>query len=253
MLAASDRQEVHTARCEAGCLTERVRRAYDTLVHDFAKWSPSANFRGAFEVTALAEVRRRQQHGHVRVLEIGCGHGTWAEILYRGATDAGRLTYLGIDLSAPRVEIGRRRLAQYPSATLEVADGSGGGPDTRVDLILAIEVLSHVNPTDYGAWFRRWYRWLSDGGCFIVIDKERFSTHDLRVRWERMRRRLPGRFQGRLRIFPEHFGDLVGTLRYPSFTTLRRTAGQAAFHVRPIFRHAEFRALIGDRIDIPGS
>lgn len=251
MISVRDRQDRRIVGRGPECLTERVRQAYDTLVHDFAKWSPSANFRGVFEQTALAEVRRRQQDGPVRVLEIGCGHGTWAEILYKGVADAERLTYLGIDLSAPRVEIGRRRLAEYPAATLEVADGSGGGPDTRVDLILAIEVLSHVNPPDYGAWFRRWYRWLADGGCFIVIDKERFSKHDMRLRWERLCRLLPSRMRGRLRVFPEHFGDLVGTLRYPSFNALRGTACRAGFQVRPIVRHAEFRALIGDRIEFP--
>jgi len=81
--ASSGPQAKPVCRLVARDRAARVRDAYIALHEDFSVWTPSAAFRGTFHATALEEARRRlQSQDKLRVLEVGCGHGTWAEELY---------------------------------------------------------------------------------------------------------------------------------------------------------------------------
>lgn len=224
-----------------------VREAYAALREDFARWTPSTTFRDIFQATVIAEVRRRLAGGEaVRVMEVGCGHATWAEEMYRAlAGPEARIDYVGIDFTPERVELGRRRLARVPSARLLVADANEFDTHERFDLVLAIEVLQHVDPRRYETWLARWRDWLRPGGAVVVIDKERYSAHALRVRMDLARRRwLPDRLRRSGYYFPEPFTTLMSTLAYPAFGGLRRLAARLGYTVRPIVRRGVFRALI---------
>lgn len=226
----------------------RVRYAYEALRADFERWTPSAAFTRAFDNTALAEIARRLEIGpSVDVLEVGCGHGSWAERLYDRIESADdRVRYTGIDFCESRVAFGRDRLARHPSIRLVTADAETYEPPMPIDVLLAVEVISHVPSDRHAAWLARWCRWLRPGGSFVVIDKDRFSRHSLRVRLDYFRRRLPKRLRGVRYYFPDHFDDLLGTLHYPSFRRLACLARRQGFSTRPVFRCEVFRALIGD-------
>ncbi|MFQ5429765.1 MAG: class I SAM-dependent methyltransferase [Phycisphaerae bacterium] len=237
---------------QSGVRSQRVRDAYDRLHPVFARWTPSTAFRTVFARSVLEEIRRRiAVSTPVRILEIGCGHGTWAEEIHAQIEHADRhVRYLGVDLSPQRVADGRRRLADRQWADLVVADAERFNPSTPPDLILAIEVLAHVPRSQYGSWLARWRHWLAPGGGFVVIDKERYSKHTLRVRVEQLQHRfLPGFARRTRSYFPKEYRPLVETLAYPGFGELRRLARRTGFSPQPIIRHDLFRALVAHRRD----
>jgi SAM-dependent methyltransferase len=220
-----------------------VRRAYIALHDDFSAWSPSEAFRHVFCEAVVADVRDRLAvRDRVRVLEIGCGHGTWAgELIAALGPDASRVDYTGIDFTEPRIELGRRRLAKHPNVRLQVADANTFEPADPADVIMAIEVVSHVGADTHAAWLARWHRFLRPGGCAVIIDKDRISRHGLRFLLDRVLRRI--RPSGRTYYFPQKYDALVRTLRYPSFAALRRIATAAGFTARPLLKHGMFRGL----------
>lgn len=236
---------------------KRVRDAYEALHEDFAAWTPSASFVAAFERGVIAEIRRRLAAGHdrpIRILEVGCGHGVWAGRIRDAFAGAGNpLEYTGVDLSARRVTLARARLADWRTATFAVADGEAFTPAAPVDLLLAIEVISHVPAARQGAWLERWRGWLSPGGCAVIIDKDKYSRHALKVWWDRTRRHwLPTGLRGKP-YFPAHFTPLMDTLRYPSFRRLARLAGRARLAARPVLIEGAFHILTVDRPDHAGA
>ncbi len=230
--------------------TRKVRAAYDALHPHFARWTPSASFRSVFARAVLDEIHRiLARAAHVRILEVGCGHGTWAEEIYHEIERSEkRIDYLGLDLSPARIADAQQRLAAYPGAQVFVTNSETFQPPGPVDLILAIEVLEHVPRRRYAAWLAQWRRWLVPGGAFIVIDKERFSRHTLRVHMEQIQRRFCPWLARRSRgYFPQEYQQLVSTLAYPGFARLSRLARRTGFLPLPVVRHDIFHALIARR------
>jgi len=124
-------------------------------------------------------------------------------------------------------------MAEVSSASFACADCENLEPDGRFDLILAVEVISHVPFDRYSDWFARWREWLAEGGSAIVIDKDRYSRHNLRLKWDSLKRRvLPGFLKGRRYYFDDDFADLVGTLNYPSFARMSRISRRVGFAPR---------------------
>jgi len=245
--ASSGPQAKPVCRLVARDRAARVRDAYIALHEDFSVWTPSAAFRGTFHATALEEARRRlQSQDKLRVLEVGCGHGTWAEELYNHLDQADdRVDYLGIDFTEPRIDLGRHRFASHPSARFLVADAETFEPSTPFDMILVVEVISHVAPSRYRRWLKNWFAWLAPGGCAVVIDKDRYSRHALRLSWETLKRRwLPSAHTRAPYYFPPHYGDYVTTLTYPSFWRLRRLGCRVGFCSPREASEGFFRGLI---------
>ena len=235
-----------TAPTHAG----RVREAYIALHEEFSRWTPSDAFRHTFRASVVEELQRRSNsQGRISVLEVGCGHGTWALEMYEQVPRADeRIEYLGIDFTEPRIELGRVRMAEHTSASFLVADCEQFQPRQRFDVILGIEVISHVERRKYRQWLERWFSWLAPGGTVIIIDKDRFTKHALRLSWDVFKRRwLPRSVTARPYYFPEHFGDYAETIYYPSFASLRRMAIRMGYTARPLVEHRFFRAMFLDR------
>jgi ubiquinone/menaquinone biosynthesis C-methylase UbiE len=231
-----------------------VQRSYERHVETFEEWTPSAAFQETFRLSVIAEIARRLSTAKsVRILEVGCGHGTWARQIYNAFPgDERRIEYVGIDFTEARIEAAKRRMNATPSATFLCMDCECFKPNQSFDLILAVEVISHVPFDRYPDWFARWRSWLADGGSAVVIDKDRFSKHNLRLKWDSLKRKLlPTFLAGRSYYFTEEFADLVSTLNYPSFARLSRVATKSGLSPRPILEHGMFRALTADRQALP--
>lgn len=227
---------------------QRVRDSYTELAATFEAWQPSNDFRTTFHHTVIAEIRRRTAGpSPLNILEVGCGHGTWAAEIFEHVSGTD-LNYLGIDFTECRIHEARRRMAVHQGARFEIADCESFTPPHPFDLILAVEVISHVPFDRYHAWLTRWHDWLAPGGTVIIIDKERYSRHNLRLKWDSLKKRfLPRALRSRSYYFADGFEDYVRTLDYPSFGRLTRTARAAGLSPRPLFRLNLFRALTADR------
>jgi ubiquinone/menaquinone biosynthesis C-methylase UbiE len=248
---APSRETPATAcRLTAATHPERVREAYIALCDEFGAWTPSESFRHTFVSSVVDELKcRLDVQPRASVLEVGCGHGTWALEMYEQLPQADeRIDYTGIDFTEPRIELGRQRMAGHPSAKFVAADCEKYQPDRQFDLILGIEVISHVERNKHRAWLNRWFDWLAPGGTVIIIDKDRFTKHAMKLSWDVFKRRwLPQAFGARPYYFPEHFGDYAETIFYPSFSSLRRIASRIGYAARPLFTYRFFRALFLDK------
>lgn len=107
------------------------------------------------------------------ILEIGCSGGP----LMQRLRAAGYSDVMGIDVSAPAIELAQARgvphVAVMDGAALEFADA-------RFDLVIASDVLEHIE--DEGKALREWTRVLKPGGqilVFVPAHKYLWSEHDV--------------------------------------------------------------------------
>ena len=234
--------------------SQRVHDQFVELHEIFDRSPPSAPFRRFFDETIGREIAQRLASGSgpVRILEVGCGVGNWAEEIHaRFASDAGRIEYLGIDFAEPCVASCNQRLANHPKSRAIAADFESLPPDGGYDLVLFIEVFCHLRAGQDDAWVTRAKHWLAQGGVIGIIDKERYSKHGWRVRWDLFKRAvLPATLRGRPYYFPENYNTLLTTLRYPSFSHLARVARRIGLSPRSIAKHGLFTALLVDQCSV---
>lgn len=98
------------------------------------------------------------------ILEIGVGFGRVGKLLCEEWPDA---RYTGVDISPARIAEAREILPSH--AKLVEADFlDWDGPGEWCDLVIAVEVLMHVRPSDLGyavEMLRLWSRW-----CVVTVD-----------------------------------------------------------------------------------
>src|SRR5207302_1136541 len=84
----------------------------------------------------------------MRVLEVGCGRGELADHLLGNPTGGQSIEYTGIDISPTEIGAARERYAGY---SFEVASAySLPFPDCSFDLVLACEVVEHLDRPEDG-------------------------------------------------------------------------------------------------------
>lgn len=83
------------------------------------------------------------------VLEVGCGWGRITELVHERWPDA---EYTAIDLSRDRLMSAQRKA---PGVTFVRSTVQGYGPARRYDLVLAVEILMHVVPSEIEAVIAR--------------------------------------------------------------------------------------------------
>lgn len=230
---------------------QRIVKDQFVQLHEvFDRCRPSEKLREIFDQTVAADIRRRLESGaqRVRILEVGCGVGNWAEIIYSAFRESGdRIEYLGIDFAEPCVDSCNQRLAGQPNGRAMVADFEKLRWENRFDIVLFVEVFCHLRRRQDDAWLRNARECLAPGGSIIIIDKERYSKHGWKVRWDLFKRRaLPAGLRGRPYYFPETYNTLLTTLRYPSFSHLSREMKRLTIAPRTTATHGLFSALVGD-------
>lgn len=74
-----------------------------------------------------------------RLLDAGCGYGFFAQ--YCGGTD-----YTGIDFDAGRIELAKKRRADYPQEKFQVGDATKlSFPDKSFDKVICYGLLHHLS------------------------------------------------------------------------------------------------------------
>jgi SAM-dependent methyltransferase len=126
--------------------TDRVRAHFQRAASSFDRLYESRALSGRlvrpglYERYAIAlEIARRYEGP--RVLDIGCGSARIAEPLL----DAGASEYVGVDFSAPMLDLARERLARFGErAALIESDFLVAEVEGRFDLVLALGVFDYV-------------------------------------------------------------------------------------------------------------
>ncbi|MDG4802085.1 class I SAM-dependent methyltransferase [Micromonospora sp. WMMD980] len=123
-----------------------------------------------------------------RLLEIGCGDGTYTMRLVNAFEQIE-----AVDIQQDRLELFRERLAGDPVAAQkinvrELSATELDYPDESFDLVTAIEVVEHIDDLD--AALRQVHRVLVPGGRFALTTSNRWfpiETHGFLIRGKRYR------------------------------------------------------------------
>lgn len=97
--------------------------------------------------------------GAARVLDVGCGPGTFIGN-YLGGVEC-----LGIDVSAPQIDYANRR---YGTAEHRFSTQALAGLDACFDAVTLIEVIEHLAPADARRLLAEVRGLLSPQGCLVV-------------------------------------------------------------------------------------
>ncbi|SHL50568.1 Ubiquinone/menaquinone biosynthesis C-methylase UbiE [Bradyrhizobium lablabi] len=120
----------------------RQERAYRGLIADMKRGEPRIDFKVAAEAVAATGIN------HPRVLEVGCGSGSYSEVLATLLPNG--VGYTGIDYSQAMIA---RARAHYPSTDFEVGDATRlPYADGAFDIVFNGVSLMHI--VDYRAAIR---------------------------------------------------------------------------------------------------
>ncbi len=137
------------------------------LMNTIEYWAMNNPLRGFVQRHYEAPRLRRLSTGTcAHVLEIGCGQGTGARIIY----DLFRPErYVGVDLDPRMIRRARRRAGGLPNATFVEGDVSRLDlPDATVDLVVDFGIVHHV--ADWRDTLAEVHRVLRPGGEFLFED-----------------------------------------------------------------------------------
>lgn len=170
---------------------QRVRAFYDqdASSYRFHRWQRNAVARHDFESTRRALLRALAPQAGDRILEVGCGPGTWTEVI------AGRCReVVALDLSPAMLALAREAVSaenvRYEQADFLAWDA----PQAAFERAFSVRAFEHM--ADKAAALQRFYELLRPGGRLVIITKTVPSIWNGRVRILRALRRLRGRADG---------------------------------------------------------
>jgi len=143
-------------------MLDAIRRFADRLAETpttfhWLRKLPEANYRETKRRIAAI----RDELGHPRVLDLGCGTAEYAELF-----DPTR--YLGVDIHPGYVAYAQRRM---PAHRFVVADvRSWAGEPDRFDLVMINGVLHHLDDASVQEFLRTAKRLIAPGGTLLVIE-----------------------------------------------------------------------------------
>ena len=113
-----------------------------------------------------------------RVLDLGCGHGFIAARVLQEIADT---TLVGVDGSAPMLELARERLAPYAGRfTLAQADFEtmtpGDLPGGPFDAAIAVQAIHNCSDEGKKRAYASTRAVLAPSGLFLLLDRIRLST-----------------------------------------------------------------------------
>jgi SAM-dependent methyltransferase len=113
------------------------------------------------ELQMRTRLLQGELHAGDRVLDLGCGEGTFTQI----AADSGAGAVIGVEVAQAAID---RARAAHPELDFRLApiEGPLPLPDGSVDLIWCSEVIEHV--ADTAAWLSELRRVLARGGRLLL-------------------------------------------------------------------------------------
>jgi SAM-dependent methyltransferase len=148
---------------------ERVRTRFEERAQQFddlyedERWLVRALRPGLFRRRQLA-VETVRSYGNPSVLDVGCGSGRIGEFVL----DAGASRYVGVDFSAPMIDLARARLSPRfapDKIDLIVDDFLTAALDGRFDVILAVGLFDYLPEPHRFA--RKMFELTAPGGCVV--------------------------------------------------------------------------------------
>jgi SAM-dependent methyltransferase len=146
---------------------ERVRTRFEERAHQFddlyedERWLVRTLRPGLFRRRQLS-VETVRAYDAPRVLDVGCGSGRIGEfVLNAGAAD-----YVGVDFSAPMIDLARDRLRPFEDRTHLIVDDFLTAPlDGSFEVILAVGLFDYL-PEPH-RFTRRMFELAAPGGCVV--------------------------------------------------------------------------------------
>ena len=146
---------------------ERVRTRFEERAHQFddlyedERWLVRTLRPGLFRRRQLA-VDTVREYGTPRVLDVGCGSGRIGEFVL----EAGAGHYVGVDFSAPMIDLARARLGRFAErAHLIVDDFLTAEVSGPFEVILAVGLFDYLPEPDRFA--ERMFDLCAPGGCVV--------------------------------------------------------------------------------------
>src|ERR1700733_400278 len=146
---------------------ERVRTRFEERAQQFddlyedERWLVRTLRPGLFRRRQLS-VDTVSSYEAPRVLDVGCGSGRIGEFVL----EAGASHYVGVDFSAPMIDLSRARLERFADRTqLIVDDFLAARLDGPFDVILAIGLFDYL--PDPHQFSRRMFELTAPGGCLV--------------------------------------------------------------------------------------
>ena len=146
---------------------ERVRTRFEDKAQQFddlyedERWLVRTLRPGLFRRRKLA-VDTVAAYDAPRVLDVGCGSGRIGEFVL----EAGASHYVGVDFSAPMIDLARTRLTRFESRTELIVDDFLTAPlDGPFEVILAVGLFDYL-PEPH-RFSRRMFDLTAPGGCVV--------------------------------------------------------------------------------------
>jgi SAM-dependent methyltransferase len=146
---------------------ERVRTRFEERAQQFddlyedERWLVRTLRPGLFRRRQLS-VDTVRAYTDPRVLDVGCGSGRIGEFVL----EAGAAHYVGVDFSAPMIDLSRARLQRFGSQTKLIVDDFLTAPlDGPFEVILAVGLFDYL-PEPH-RFSRRMFELTAPGGCVV--------------------------------------------------------------------------------------
>jgi SAM-dependent methyltransferase len=146
---------------------ERVRTRFEDKAQQFddlyedERWLVRTLRPGLFRRRKLA-VETVAAYSAPRVLDVGCGSGRIGEFVL----EAGASHYVGVDFSAPMIELSRRRLERFAAQAELIVDDFLTAPlEGPFEVILAVGLFDYL-PEPH-RFSRRMFELCAPGGCVV--------------------------------------------------------------------------------------
>jgi len=131
------------------------------MTYSCAYWNGTTTLDGAQEAKLDLVCRKLDLHRGMRVLDIGCGWGSFA--IY--AAERYGVHVVGITVSQPQAELARERAGDLP---VEFLVQDYRDIDERFDAIVSIGMFEHVGHRNYRTYFEVARRCLAGDGRFLL-------------------------------------------------------------------------------------
>lgn len=148
-----------------------------------------------------------------KILDLGCGHGLFTNLLALGSPER---SLLGVDPAPAKIEVARRSSAGLPNVRYQIGE-IGDLAERDFDAIAILDVLYLLPDAAKLAVLRRCHELLKPDGVLLV------KTNDTRPRWQYAVVRLEEELMVKLLAFTH--GGQLHFRGIPEYTALLERAG----------------------------